>query len=472
MADGRRETDGNGRRSRGQGYYSSRLTSAESYERQRQREGQPNRSRSARASSQASRSTATRSDRARADRARSDHTRSDRARADGNSPASTRNASGGTAHRSSSRRASSNNAVPNIPLQGGSGSLLGGRIDLRFVVLAIIALALIVIVGMTVSNCVRGGGESSSAETATSSQAASAMGAVSSAAADASSTAASASESAASSEAATAPSTTGESSDSAASTSTAAQVIPAEPGDATYIVAQAAKLAYRDYDFAVDPNRRNWNFDKTNGHKTIYLTFDDGPSANTARVLDILDQYDAKATFFVTGQDPDYFPLIKEAYKRGHTIGLHSMTHDYETVYSSPEGFWQEFDAIGQVVKDQIGYVPCFIRFPGGVSNTISANYSEGIMTYLDQDVQQRGYQYYDWELSCGDGAVLSTEETIAAGCEPTDSENVTYLLHDTAAKDSTVEALPTIIEYYQAQGYTFEALDRSSLVYHHGISN
>ncbi len=237
-------------------------------------------------------------------------------------------------------------------------------------------------------------------------------------------------------------------------------------------MAEAAKLRYRDADFAVNPDRRTWNFDKSNGHKTIYMTFDDGPSENTKRVLDILDQYGCKATFFVTGQDPDYFPLIKEAYDRGHTIGLHSYSHDYETIYTSPEAFWQDMDAIGQAVKNQIGYVPCFIRFPGGVSNTVSMDYCQGIMTLLSEDSQARGYQYYDWELSCGDGAVLTTEEIKAAGCEPTDSENVIYLAHDTAAKDSTVEALPTIIEYYQSQGYSFEALDRSSLVFHHGISN
>ena len=235
-------------------------------------------------------------------------------------------------------------------------------------------------------------------------------------------------------------------------------------------MAQAAKLAYRDYDFAVDPSRRDWNYDKMNGHKTIYLTFDDGPSANTEKALDILDQYGCKATFFVTGQNPEYFPWIKEAYKRGHTIGLHSMSHDYETVYKSPEDFWAEFDAIGQVVKEQIGYVPCFIRFPGGSSNTISNDYSEGIMSYLVNDVQERGYQFYDWTLSCGDGAVLTTEETIMYGCEETDEVNPTYLLHDGAAKETTIEALPSIIEYYQARGYTFEALDRNSLVSHHTI--
>lgn len=249
-------------------------------------------------------------------------------------------------------------------------------------------------------------------------------------------------------------------------------MVNAQQGDVSYPVAQAAKLAYRNVDFAVDPTRTTWNFDKSNGHKTIYLTFDDGPSALTERALDILDKYDCKATFFVTGQNPDYFPWIKEAYKRGHTIGLHSMSHDYETIYSSTDAFWADLNAIGQVVKDQIGYVPCFIRFPGGASNTISQDYSQGIMTALSDQVQAAGYQYYDWLLSCGDGAVLTTQETIAAGCEETDEENAIYLLHDGAAKETTIEALPTIIEYYQSRGYSFEALDRNTQVFHHNIAN
>jgi len=249
-------------------------------------------------------------------------------------------------------------------------------------------------------------------------------------------------------------------------------VVNAQQGDVSYPVAQAAKLAYRNVDFAVDPTRTTWNFDKSNGHKTIYLTFDDGPSALTERALDILDKYDCKATFFVTGQNPDYFPWIKEAYKRGHTIGLHSMSHDYETIYSSTDAFWADLNAIGQVVKDQIGYVPCFIRFPGGASNTISQDYSQGIMTALADQVQAAGDQYYDGLLSCGDGAVLTTQETIAAGCEETDEENAIYLLHDGAAKETTIEALPTIIEYYQSRGYSFEALDRNTQVFHHNIAN
>ena len=344
------------------------------------------------------------------------------------------------------------------------------QFDPRFIVLAVIGLALIVVMGFALSNCaghIRSASSDSPSQDAAIVSSASASVVSAAASASAASAATSAAENTASASAASPASAS-----SASATTTQAATANAQEGDVSYPVAQAAKLAYRNVDFAVDPSRTTWNYDKPNGHKTIYLTFDDGPSALTEQALDILDKYDCKATFFVTGQNPDYFPWIKEAYRRGHTIGLHSMSHDYGTIYSSSDAFWADMDELGKVVKDQIGYVPCFIRFPGGASNTISAESSQGIMTTLAEQVLSRGYQYYDWSLSCGDGAVLTTEETIAAGCEPTDEENAIYLLHDGAAKETTIEALPTIIEYYQAQGYKFEALDRNSIVYHHPIAN
>ena len=229
----------------------------------------------------------------------------------------------------------------------------------------------------------------------------------------------------------------------------------------------------RDADFAVDPSRTEWVFDQ-NDTKTVWLTFDDGPSENTERVLDILDRYGIKATFFVTGSRPDYYYMIKECYDRGHTIGLHTYSHDYETVYASKDAYWADLNAIGEVVKEQIGYVPCFIRFPGGSSNTISADYTPGIMTELAHDVVDAGYQYYDWDASCGDGAEHSAEELVAVTEEgpATAYTNVIFLMHDSGSKDTTVEALPQIIEYFQSQGYGFAALDRETCVTHHGINN
>lgn len=223
-------------------------------------------------------------------------------------------------------------------------------------------------------------------------------------------------------------------------------------------------------EFAVQPGRAVGTTEQSD-EKVVYLTLDDGPSKNTQAVLDILDKYNAKATFFVTGAMPEYKDMIKKAYDKGHTIGMHTYSHDYAKVYASVDAYFQDLDQIGQLVKEEIGYVPCFIRFPGGSSNTISASYTKGIMTTLTQEVQARGYQYYDWNGSSGDGAVRTTEQLVAQATSFHDN-NIILLSHDSETKDTTVEALPQIIEYYQSQGYVFKALDLNSYVAHHGVNN
>ena len=229
----------------------------------------------------------------------------------------------------------------------------------------------------------------------------------------------------------------------------------------------------RNAEFAVDPSRTDWNYE-TGDTKMVYLTFDDGPSENTQQVLDILDQYGIKATFFVTGINPEYFPMIRECYQRGHTIGLHTYSHDYEQVYASTDAYWADLAQIGEAVQEQIGYVPCFIRFPGGSSNTISANYTAGIMSELATDVVDAGYQYYDWDASCGDGADHTADELVEATKADTayGYQTIVFLAHDGAGKASTVEALPRIIEYFQSEGYSFASLDRQTPAPHHGIGN
>ncbi len=241
--------------------------------------------------------------------------------------------------------------------------------------------------------------------------------------------------------------------------------------DVDDLEAEVSDLAWRNKDFAVDPARTDWNY-KSNGHKTVYLTIDDGPSKNTQAVLDILDKYDCKATFFVVGIDPAYYPMIREAYNRGHTIGMHTYSHQYSDVYSSVDAYYADLDKIAAIVEEQIGYVPCFIRFPGGSSNTISAQYAPGIMTTLVESVQNKGYQYYDWNMSVGDGDVHTTEEIVGFATEPTQEENIVLLMHDSETKQTTVEALPRIIEHYQSLGYEFKAIDRSTMVAHHETSN
>lgn len=207
--------------------------------------------------------------------------------------------------------------------------------------------------------------------------------------------------------------------------------------------------------------------------KIVYLTFDDGPSENTQKILDILDRYNVKATFFVTGENQKYNYLIQEAHKRGHTIGLHTYCHDYKTVYTSVDAYFDDLNKIGNMVKDLIGFVPRYIRFPGGSSNTISRKYSQGIMTILSKEVINQGYQYYDWNGDSTDASGNNVPVSkLIANATSSKANNINILFHDTKAKSTTVEALPAIIENYLARGYRFEAINDNSFVPHQSINN
>lgn len=208
------------------------------------------------------------------------------------------------------------------------------------------------------------------------------------------------------------------------------------------------------------------------GGKTIYLTFDDGPSPNTPRIISILNSYGIKATFFV--KNTSYNDYMKDIVNNGNVIALHSYTHDYKTIYSSDEAFYQDLQDISDLVYLQTGVRSNIMRFPGGGSNTVSKKYSPGIMTRLTQGVSERGYIYYDWNCSSGD-AMKNTvpKETIVASCKKVPAaKNVIVLLHDTEVKGTTVEALPEIIEYYQSCGYTFSTITADTPPVHHKVNN
>ena len=211
---------------------------------------------------------------------------------------------------------------------------------------------------------------------------------------------------------------------------------------------------------------------KANNDKIIYLTIDDGPSANTPKVLDILDRYHVKATFFVTGQFPSYLNYIKVAYQKGHAIGLHTYSHDYGSVYASEDAYYRDLNKISDIVYKQTGQRSHIIRFPGGSSNTISS-FNPGIMSRLTSSVRAKGYQYFDWNGSNGDGnsalpaSTLIREAKSYGGISP-----LMMLTHDHAGSHASVEALPAIIEYYQSLGYTFKTVNINTSGFHHGVNN
>lgn len=206
-----------------------------------------------------------------------------------------------------------------------------------------------------------------------------------------------------------------------------------------------------------------------NSNGVIYLTFDDGPGDTTPRLLDILAKYNAKATFFVTCKGSD--DVIRRAYSEGHTIGLHTCSHDY-SIYSSVDTYYNDLNQVENRVFNITGIHAKLIRFPGGSSNTVSRKYASGIMSTLVNDVQNKGYQYYDWNVSSGDAGSTTNPSTIAAnvenGVSPTKTNIV--LMHD--IHSYSVDAVEPILQWGQANGYRFEALNINVKPSHHGVNN
>lgn len=184
----------------------------------------------------------------------------------------------------------------------------------------------------------------------------------------------------------------------------------------------------------------------TAAHK-VYLTFDDGPSKYTDEILDILDSYQIKATFFVVGKESDSArEAIQEIAARGHTLGMHSYSHKYAEIYKSLEDFIEDYEKIRDYLYEVTGVESRVYRFPGGSSNSVSRIDMEEFADYLDtQDVR-----FFDWNISSGDGGakLLSVEKLVENCTEDIERfETSVILMHDSAAKSTTVEALPTIIE-------------------------
>ncbi len=190
-----------------------------------------------------------------------------------------------------------------------------------------------------------------------------------------------------------------------------------------------------------------------------YLTFDDGPSSNTQAVLDILDRYNIKATFFVTGEGSvANEDALRAAAKAGHTIGVHSYTHKYTEVYASVENYLADFERMYDRIVEVTGEAPTIFRFPGGSVN----NFNISVYPDIIAEMTRRGFVYFDWNAAGSDAvaggasaaAITGNVLRTAAGWQRT-----VVLLHDRDDNGTTVQALPGIIEGLEEQGYRFEPL-------------
>lgn len=206
--------------------------------------------------------------------------------------------------------------------------------------------------------------------------------------------------------------------------------------------------------------------------KTIYLTFDDGPSNITPKVLDVLKAKGVKATFFMIGKSDDYNEIIKRVYNEGHTVAIHSNTHNYQYIYSSVDNYFKDLYELRNRLKSITGNDTNIIRFPGGGSNTVST-FNPGIMSTLTTEVLRRGFYYFDWNIDSGDTGRIGSDaifnNVISALNDRTTS---VVLMHDYGANQQTADALARIIDYGHSHGYRFDRITEVTPDVHHGVNN
>lgn len=191
--------------------------------------------------------------------------------------------------------------------------------------------------------------------------------------------------------------------------------------------------------------------------RMIYLTFDDGPSPRTAEILDILAKYNVKATFFVIKSNDKYTEYMVRAVKEGHTVGVHSTSHDYKEIYKNVDAFLKDFTECYEYVKEETGVRPTIFRFPGGSVNS----YNKSTHRDIIREMTRRGFIYFDWNVESGDsGGKLSAStiyNNVINGCNG--KKRAVIIMHDSAGKNSTVEALEDIIKKLIDDGWQFAAL-------------
>lgn len=195
---------------------------------------------------------------------------------------------------------------------------------------------------------------------------------------------------------------------------------------------------------------------------TVYFTFDDGVSQNTNKILDMLQQQDVKATFFVTAQNADQ-PYAAETLRRivneGHSLGLHTYSHDFSKIYRSVDHYLADLDRLNGYIYETVGIYPDIFRFPGG-SATVSA--SPAVMKALIRELTARGYQYYDWDVVSGDDtATVYAPEYLAQnmlrGVE--EGKATVILLHDNATPVTSAQAVDLVINHLRERGFVFDRL-------------
>lgn len=194
----------------------------------------------------------------------------------------------------------------------------------------------------------------------------------------------------------------------------------------------------------------------------VYLTFDCVPGKNTDAILDVLDSYQLKATFFVSGKvNEEYYETLNRIVSEGHTLGMHSYSNQYSTIYASTDAFSRDLTQISDFLYDVTGVRSSYYRFPGGSSNEIS-NVDMAEFVHI---LNSNQISYFDWNVSAGDAASNYSSEDVVANVIDGVRQYKTsvVLLHDAPDKSTTVEALAPLIDELRAMDAQILPIDENT---------
>lgn len=222
-------------------------------------------------------------------------------------------------------------------------------------------------------------------------------------------------------------------------------------------------------------NNKNKQNNPNSQNGVIYLTFDDGPSANiTPKILDILKENNIKASFFLVNYSDSNEKLVQREVNEGHTVGIHGYSHEYSKIYRSKDSYLKNIYTLQEKIKKSTGITTMYTRFPGGSSNTISRRYHKGIMTDLTKELLNRGFKYYDWNICAEDaGSAKNANDVYNYVVKYLSKKHGNMvLMHDFASNKKGLEALPKIIKYAKQNGYTFEAINDDTPMFAQHVNN
>lgn len=203
----------------------------------------------------------------------------------------------------------------------------------------------------------------------------------------------------------------------------------------------------------------------------VYLTFDDGPSIYTGQILDILNENQVKATFFVIGRDEEYYEYYRRIVEEGHSIGMHSYSHVYQDFYKSVDSFGTELEKLDNLIYDVTGVHSRLFRFPGGSSNSVASLPIEDYIAYLNE----HNINYYDWNSLNGDAVTSGlSPQTLVDNImnDVTKNQDSIVLMHDLQTTHTTVESLQLLIDTLQSEGYEILPIDENAPLIQHVSCN